>query len=468
MYFECNLPKKAPGFLESDYQKIYQDNVDRIYARMEKLEEALDMTGLDGETFSELAKKFWDYEDQDRIKQFDRMSAEELCTCVTALHDGQFKVAPRVDWPNAEVLFDSAFVATKEWESLLHLGIGGSDSAVIKGLSHYKTLKGLFYDKIGAPELTPVPKKEAVFARGHFLEEKIVQAFCKATGARFIPETRMFRSRKYPAATANIDAIVQFDNGDLFVFEAKTANAAKFSQWMGGRIPPEYQNQMRQYPAVLDDDRIKGTYIGCLFVQDISIDDVYVGSSVAYDDFVSHFLERDKEEEEDLLKREQEFWDEYVVLRDPPPESGPVALDIDATLTYEIGPGDPSEPIKVFPYEKFKDNLEEYFKIREKRMKYKVLVKDLEEEEKELGLEIMQEMGAAEDGYISIDSDQYIKIRFTGQNRVRYDEELMKIKYPDAYDECRETYQTARSLKIDKGTKKGATWQKFSSKHNVS
>lgn len=468
MFFECNLPKTAPSFLSADFQVKYQTNVDRIYARMEKLEEALDMTGLDGETFSELAKKFWDYEDQDRIKQFDRMSAEELCTCVMALHDGQFKVAPRVDWPSAEVLFDAAFVATKEWESLRHLGVGGSDTSVIKNVNAYRTLRGLYFDKIGSPELTPNEDRQAIFARGHFMEDKVIQAFCKATGARYIPETRMFRSKKYPAATANIDAIVEMANGDLYVFEAKSANIQKFSHWMGGRIPPEYQYQMRQYPAVLDDDRIKGTYIGCLFVQDISIADVYVGSSVAYDDFVSHFLERDKEEEEDLLKREQDFWDTYVETETPPPESGNSDLDKQTAAKFEIGEGDSKAPLKVFKYSSVKDTVDDIFALREERKKYETLVKDLKEEEDGLALELMKEMGSSEDGYISIDADSYIKVRYAASSLTKIDTDLMKLQFPDAYNACVSKQKGNRSFRLTKGSKSGSSWSTFSKKFHIS
>ena len=468
MYFECNLPRTAPTFLSADFRVKYQATIERIYARMEMLESALDMSGLNGETFSALASKFWNGENESVIRRFDRMTPEDLCTCVMALHDGIFKVPPRIDWPNAEVLFDTAFVGTKEWESLRHIGVGGSDTSVIKGVNEYRTLRGLYYDKIGSHVLATSKENQAVFSRGHYMEDKVITAFCKVTGARYIPETRMFRSKKYPAATANIDAIVQMANGDLFVFEAKSANIQKFKHWMGGRIPREYQYQMRQYPAVLDDERVKGTYIGCLFVQDISIADVYVGSSVAYDDFVSHFLERDPAEEESLLKMEQSFWTDYVEAGTPPPESGNAELDRETAVTFEIGDGNDKEPLKILDYASVKDTVTDILELKGQRKRYESLIKDLKEQEDNLSLELMKEMGPAEDAYISVDSDHYVKIRYAAQNRTEIDTDLMKLLFPDAYNACVSRKKGTRIFRISEGTKSGATWSSYSKKFNIS
>ena len=468
MYFECNIPITAPAFLGAEFKTIYQENAGRIRSRMEKLEEALEMTGLDGETFSELAGKFWDFENEARIRQFDRMTPEELCTCVMALHDGIYRAQSRIEWPNAEVLFDAAFVATREWESLRRLGIGGSDASVVMGVNEYRTLRGLYHDKIGTPELLPSDSSQAVFARGHFMEDKVITAFCRATGARYVPETRMFRSRKYPAATANIDAIVQMANGDLYIFEAKTAGIQKFSHWMGGRIPREYQHQMRQYPAVLDDDRVKGTYIGCLFVRDISIADIYVGSSVAYDDFTSHYLERDKEEEDELLRKEQSFWTDYVEAGTPPPDSGNADLDRKTAVRFEIGEGSDREPLKIFDYASVKDTISDILSLRGQRKKYESLIKDLREQEDGLALEIMKEMGPAEDGYISVDADRYFKIRYAAQNRTEIDTDLMKLRYPAAFSACVSRKKGQRIFRLTEGTKSGSAWSSYAKRFSVS
>lgn len=468
MYFECNLPRTAPAFLSANFQAQYEQNVNRIYARMEKLEEALDLSGLNGETFSDLALKFWDYEDEALINQFDCMTPESLCTCVMALHDGVYNVPPRIEWPNAEVLFDAAFVATKEWESLRHLGVSGSDASVIKGVNDFKTLRGLYYDKIGSPNLTSIQESKAVFARGHFMENKVIQAFCKVTGARYIPETRMFRSKKYPAATANIDAVVEMANDDLFVFEAKSAHIQKFKHWMGGRIPREYQYQMRQYPAVLDDKRVKGTYIGCLFVQDISIADVDIGSSVAYEDYVSHYLERDRDEEESLLQMEQEFWDANVLANEPPPESGKADLDKETAVKFEIGEGDDTVPLKVLRYSDVKDTLTDYLSLRGKRKTYETLAKDIKEQEDSLALEFMKEMGPAEDAYVSVDADHYVKIRYAAQSRTEIDMDLMKLQYPEAYNACVSKKKGPRVFRLTEGTKAGSSWNSYSRKFKIS
>ena len=111
------------------------------------------------------------------------------------------------------------------------------------------------------------------------MEDRVIDAFLKLTGFKRIPETRMFRSRKYPHQTANIDGIVISPDGRIFVFEAKTTVAENWDAWKDGKIPRSYVPQTRQYPAVLDDDRVQGTYIGCLFIVDLIVGGLYVGSA---------------------------------------------------------------------------------------------------------------------------------------------------------------------------------------------
>lgn len=59
----------------------------------------------------------------------------------------------------------------------------------------------------------PADESQAVFDRGHFMEDNVVEAFLKLTDFKRIPETRMFRSKKYPHALADIDAIIQAPDG---------------------------------------------------------------------------------------------------------------------------------------------------------------------------------------------------------------------------------------------------------------
>ena len=132
----------------------------------------------------------------------------------------------------------------------------------------------------------------------------------------------MFRSKKYPHCSANIDAIVRFPGNRLYVFEAKTTIGENYDAWAGDKIPATYIQQTRQYPAVLDDDRILGTYIGCLFTVDYSLNGYYLGSSANVGQFVSRFVDRDKTLEDNQLAEEETFFNTYVAENVEPPFFG--------------------------------------------------------------------------------------------------------------------------------------------------
>ena len=55
--------------------------------------------------------------------------------------------------------------------------------------------------------------KEFIFSYGHKVESLVIETFCNITGAKVIPETRMFRKKSMPYITANIDAIVEMPDG---------------------------------------------------------------------------------------------------------------------------------------------------------------------------------------------------------------------------------------------------------------
>lgn len=335
-YFECNLPDSCPHICAGK-RSYFEDTVKVIKARMAKLDDALAKSGMDGAAFAKTAKILFD----NSFDLFERMDSVELAMWVQNSYDGK-PIEHRFEWPNAEVVVDCAFVQTKEWEALRHFGIGGSDAAAIRGESRYKTAQETYHDKVGTPELIPSNDAQAVFERGHIMEDRVIDAFLKLTGFKRIPETRMFRSRKYPHQTANIDGIVISPDGRIFVFEAKTTVAENWDAWKDGKIPRSYVPQTRQYPAVLDDDRVQGTYIGCLFIVDLIVGGLYVGSAYSGEQFVARCVERDKLAEDDQLANGEEWWNTYVEPNVEPEASGIPKKDIEVIRTYHSGYADPS------------------------------------------------------------------------------------------------------------------------------
>ena len=347
-YFICNLPDRAPHWMHPAATYAFTQTVRTIRDRMDVLELAYEMSGLTGETFAKYAKQLFD-NCADTEGKFDTLSAETIANYAISLDDGTV-VPPRMEWPNAITVVDTAFVSRHEWESLRHIGIGGSDAAVATGHSPYETQRGLYHNKIGSPEAIPAPDASAVFDRGHIMESRVVQAFCNLPGAVVIPETRMFASKTHPNCTANIDAIVYFPStGKYYVFEAKTTVLQNWAAWVNEKVPAHYIPQTRQYPAVLNDDRIAGTYIGCLFVADIVVGDYYVASDTDERSFKCVFIERDKDVELAQLEAETEFFENYIESNIVPPLTGSPEKEQEVRLIFSGLPSKNTAKAPVTP-----------------------------------------------------------------------------------------------------------------------
>ena len=334
MYFECNIDSKIPKFYHPELYPKLVSTVALIHERTDKLNAALDICSLTGcstrgATFAGIAKTIFDFSNE----KFDDMSANELAAVADMLYDGK-DAEERIEWPNAVVLFDTRFVTTQDWEALRHIGIGGSDSSVLMGCNPYQSEEGLWYEKLGYPEYISEEGKQAIFDRGHFLEDTVIDTFCKLVGAKRIPESRMFRHKKYPNTTANIDGILSMPSGNLAIFEAKTAARGKEGEWMGNKIPPNYVCQCHQYMSVLDDPRIEGTYIGMIPVADLALDGTYIASAYT-DEFYHHYIERDLNFEEEILENEKWFWDSFIVNGVRPNASKDPKIDKAVKLRFE-------------------------------------------------------------------------------------------------------------------------------------
>lgn len=226
-FFECNLPKKAATYVDVRATKRINNILTNIHNRMDKLEEALNLTGLEGEQFAKGAKILFDQQANSGESLIDTMTAKEIADYVKPIAE-KMPYQKRHEWDNAEVIVDTAFLSIPEWEAIRTIGIGGSDAAIALGVSPYRTELELYYDKHCIPEELDIEKnedkkgKEFIFSYGHKVESLVIETFCNITGAKVIPETRMFRKKSMPYITANIDAIVEMPDGRIFVFEAKT------------------------------------------------------------------------------------------------------------------------------------------------------------------------------------------------------------------------------------------------------
>lgn len=433
-YFECNLPLDIPSYIDESRVEEMTDLMRSVHARTKKLEEALDISGLDGATFSEYAHTLF----VTNRARFDSMSTDELANYVCLVHEPGYRAKERLEWPNATVLCDTAFLDTKEWEAIRHLGIGGSDAAVIQGGSPYRTPFGLYHDKVWTPKAgTGDDGKQAIFDRGHAMEDRVIQAFLDLTGAERVPETRMFQSRRYPSCIADVDAIVRFPDGHIYVFEAKTTVAENFDAWSGEKIPGHYVPQTRQYPAVLNDDRILGTYIGCLFTYDYTVHGIYVGSDTDVGRFVCRLVERNGEEEDYGLSLNQKFYEEHIVAKVVPEMTGTPENNKEA-IAEIVGTANEDAPLVEIPGDML-GQIEDYLALKAKKSDIDVQSKTVKEAIDGIAIPFIALLGEAVEGRIPVpDSteEEYYEVKYAPRKTTKVDTELLALKHPDAFAEC--------------------------------
>ena len=442
-FFEVNLPDSAPGYLVgAQLRKDFEAAVASIKRRSAKLNAALNSSVMEPNKFHAIARTVFDM----NPVRFDSMSVDELTGICEVLDDGE-PVIPREEWPAATVLFDTAFTLTSEWESLRHIGIGGSESSIVMGCSPYSTQRRLFHEKVGA-SLANQKSGSPVFDRGHMTESRVVEFFCQKTGATRIPESRMFASKAFPNSTANIDAIVRMPDGSLYIFEAKTSKEENRKAWVNEKVPRNYITQTHQYPAVLNDDRIRGTFISCMFVVDYDVDDFFIACTFDGQRNITELIERDLDYERDLLEAEDDFWNEYIVPG-VEPEAGDPELEL-AFLDTMNGPADPQQAYLDLPDTLLPD-IEEWLRLNEERLTLNKKAKALGEQQDALKCSMVSLLGTEVEGRFPISEDEYYEVRYSpSRDSCSVDADALAIAFPEAFHACMKHTPGSRRFSVKK------------------
>ena len=197
------------------------------------------------------------------------------------------------------VIANTAAIPYEEWLERRKEGIGGSDAAVVCGVSRYKSPVELWMEKTGQ-----LPAQEAGEAAywGHQLEELVRTEFTKRTGIEVEHRMELLRSDEHPFMQANLDGTGVHPELGPCIFEAKTASAFKAGEWEDG-IPDEYFLQVQHYMAVTG-------YGGC-----------YIAALIGGNTFRWKFISRDEGLIAMLVQLEADFW-QHVQNETPPPLDG--------------------------------------------------------------------------------------------------------------------------------------------------
>jgi putative phage-type endonuclease len=168
--------------------------------------------------------------------------------------------------------------------------IGGSDAAALLGLSRWSTPLKLWAEKTG--NIAIEEKDSEAIELGRELENYVAKRFTKKTGKKVIQPKEVRIHPKYPFIKAQIDRLVV---GEDAVLECKTCSAWKYKEWEGDEIPQEYIIQVMHQLAVT------GKKIG------------YIAVLIGNQDFKWKEIKRDEKLINQIISREVDFWNNFVL-----------------------------------------------------------------------------------------------------------------------------------------------------------
>ena len=199
-----------------------------------------------------------------------------------------------------KTLVKTAGMDRQEWLRWRTKGIGGSDASVVAGINRHRSAFQLWLEKTGQVQPEETWNDYAHF--GTVLEPVVKKEFTRRTGLKVRAKHAVLQSAEYPFMLADLDGVV-YENGEMCIFEAKTASAYKQDAWEKG-VPEEYQLQVQHYMAVTGAKK------------------AYVAALVGGNHFFYHVVARDEELVALLIRLEKAFWEENVLGGKEPTADG--------------------------------------------------------------------------------------------------------------------------------------------------
>jgi putative phage-type endonuclease len=173
-------------------------------------------------------------------------------------------------------------------------GLGGSDAAAACGVDPWRTPMQLWEDKTDPDYFTP---ENDAMRMGTLTEPVVRQLYADATGRVVTTPSEMIRSATVPFMFAHLDGVA---SGTRNV-QCKTARSKTgWGEYGSSDIPLNYMCQVQHE----------------MFVAGLDVTDIPVLFGMGFE-FVIYTVEADRELQDELVKREREFW-EAVTSRTPP------------------------------------------------------------------------------------------------------------------------------------------------------
>lgn len=344
---------------------------------------------------------------------------------------------------------DTTKVSREEWLEWRKNGIGGSDAAVILGISPWKTPLQLYGEKVFGYEENREAESEVPLRAGNALELLIIKLAERLTGMTIKPAKEMVCIEDKPHITANPDAFAYPSEGKKAIVEIKTFNRRMTDEkWGDNTIPPYYESQLRQYQGVYDDEVSDTAYFFALPIDEeermlaamfaganyeFSEEDIDLAEKLFASRLITRTITRDKDYEEAMFAVETDFWNNYVVPQVEPPVLGNGTLNKNYLLSL-----DRDEDQTVLD-EDATQILDEYNELSEKKKALKKQIDDIENQSDGCLAKLIALMGSSQSAVIHKEGTHGYELTIKpGVSRTGISSEnlqKLKLQFPDAYNE---------------------------------
>lgn len=332
------------------------------------------------------------------------------------------------------VVVDTGMLSREEWLEFRKKGIGGSDAAAVYGVSPWKTGRDLFYEKIGKNPVREEDSNWVPLKYGQCLETLVAEIFTFKTGLQTFRDTNMYVHGLFPFMLADLDFLIRLPDGSTGILECKTTSVSSKDKWADGAVPFYYELQVRHYMAVMN---IDVAYIACLYGNNDS-------------NFVYQKIERDLEMEEDLICREKEFWEIYVLANTAPPYIEEAELVISSIRRY-MSAADRNAP-EILLNGKYAPSLAEYLRLSEEKSNLAQQIKELEKRQKALYAPLLEQLDSACKGICTSPSGDVYEVTYNPSCRITIPKSnILRLQenYPEIYENYVTTTET-RKINIKK------------------
>lgn len=308
---------------------------------------------------------------------------------------------------SVSVLAVTKDMSRETWLQQRMVGIGGSDAAVVAGVSKWKSPIGLWLEKTGQVE--PDEAGEAAYW-GTTLEKIVATEFTIRTGLKVRRRNAILQHHEYPFMLANVDRLIV---GQDIGLECKTASAYLKDRWEDDEVPDAYYIQCQHYMAVTG---YSGWHIAVL-----------IGGNT----FVTKYIERNDTFIEKLIDIEADFWNKVQTKTMPAVDGSDASAEALKTLYEQADGSEIVLPVGANAWVEAYSQADQSEKEAKER-------KDLAKNK------LCELLGQAERGH----AGDRLVVWSNVAGRTTIDSKALKTKYPDIYSQVSKSGTASRRFSL--------------------